>query len=145
MHISYDISYDLGMPHISKRKLDQEIVGGLEKHLLSIIRDSGTKTRVQIFEELLTRTEKVMLAKRIGMLFLLKKGLSPYKISELLGVSPSTAERFERAVDSSRYRHTIDWAWKNSKSGSFDALLESLISLAFTGRTKSFKKFLDEY
>ena len=133
------------MPHISKKKLDQKIISELEKHLLSVVRDSGTQTRMRIFDELLTKTEKAMLAKRIGILFLLKKGLSSYKISELLGVSPSTAERFERTMDSGAYRHIVDWVWKNSKEGSFDALLESLVALAFTGRTKSFKKFLDEY
>lgn len=145
LYKSYDISYDLLMPHISSKKLDKKIIDELEKHLLSIIRDSGTKTRVLIFEELLTKTEKAMLAKRIGILFLLKKGLSPYKISELLGVSPSTAERFERAMDSRLYRHSVDWVWKNSREGAFDKFLESLVALAFTGRTKSFKKFLDEY
>jgi uncharacterized protein YerC len=133
------------MPHISKRKLDQKVISELEKRLLLIIRDSGTRTRVLIFKELLTKTEKVMLAKRIGILFLLKKGLSPYKISELLGTSPSTAERFERAVDSNVYKYTVDWVWKNSREGAFDKFLESLVALAFTGRTKSFKNFLDEY
>ena len=133
------------MPHISKKSLNQKILNELEKHLRSIIEDSGTKTRTLVFEELLTKTERVMLAKRVGLLFLLKKGVSLYKVSELLGISPSTAERFKHAMDSNKYRHTVDWVWKQSKEGAFEAFLTSLVSLAFTGRTKSFKKFLDEY
>lgn len=111
----------------------------------SIIRDSGTKTRMQIFDELLTQTEKIMLAKRIGVLFLLKKGVSPYAISNILGVSSSTTERFNLAMRAKKYKHTIDWVWKNSDEGAFDKFMDSLVALAFTGRTKSFKKFIDEY
>ena len=85
------------MPHISKKKLDTQITNELRKHLYTLVRNSGSQTRVLIFEELLTKTETIMLAKRIGALLLLKRGLSLYKISRLLGVSPSTVERFKLA------------------------------------------------
>ena len=133
------------MPHISKKKLDTQITNELRKHLYTLVRNSGSQTRVLIFEELLTKTETIMLAKRIGALLLLKRGLSLYKISHLLGVSPSTVERFKLAMESGKYKNTADWVWKNSKEGSLNVLLTKLISLAFTGRTKSFKKFVDEY
>lgn len=133
------------MSHISNKKLDKDTARKLERYIISVIRDTGTQTRVNIFDELLTQTEKVMFAKRIGILFLLKKGLSTYKISELLGISPSTAERFENAVDFNKYKHTTDWVWKNNKEGSFDAFMESLVSKTFTGRGRSFKKFIDEF
>jgi len=133
------------MPHISKKKLDTQITNELRKHLYTLVRNSGSQTRVLIFEELLTKTETIMLAKRIGALLLLKKGLSLYKISRLLGVSPSTVERFKLAMESGKYKNTADWVWKNSKEGSLNVLLTKLVSLAFTGRTKSFKKFVDEY
>lgn len=116
----------------------------LEHYISSIIRDTGTKTRTRIFDELLTRTEKIMLAKRIGVLFLLKKGLSTYRISKMLGVSSSTVERFQKAKDAYRYRHTVDWVWKNSAGGAFEKFLESLVALVFTGKTSSFKRFVDE-
>ncbi len=117
----------------------------LERYIISIIQDTGTKTRTRIFDELLTRTEKMMLAKRLGTLFLLRKGASPYKISKTLGISPSTAERFEYARLSNKYKHTTDWIWKNSDDGAFEKFMESLVALAFTGRTRSFKKSVDEW
>ena len=132
------------VPHISSKKLSRKTVRNLEQYISSVIRDTGSQTRVHIFNELLTKTEKVMLAKRIGILFLLKKGLSTYKISQLLGISPSTAERFEISVQNGRYKHTSDWVWKNSNEGRFDAFMESLVALAFTGRKRSFRKFIDE-
>ena len=126
------------MPHISKKKLDTQITNELRKHLYTLVRNSGSQTRVLIFEELLTKAETIMLAKRIGALLLLKRGLSLYKISRLLGVSPSTVERFKLAMESGKYKNTAE-------EGSLNVLLTKLVSLAFTGRTKSFKKFVDEY
>ncbi|MAF59432.1 MAG: helix-turn-helix domain-containing protein [Candidatus Pacebacteria bacterium] len=132
------------MPHISQKKVGGKIKKSLERHLYALFGKTGTKTRIQVLEELLTETETIMLAKRIGMILLIKKGVSLYKISDLLGVSPSTAERFKLEVELGKYRHTSDWVWRNSKDGSLDALLESIVALAFTGRTRSFKKFMDE-
>lgn len=133
------------MPHLSNKKLNKKVLKDLDKYIFSIIHDAGAKTRVNIFRELLTKTEKIMIAKRIGMLFLLRKGLSLYEISKALGVSSSTVERFARAQEFQKYRHTTDWVWKHSEDGSFDAFMEALVRLAFTGRAQSFKKFVDEY
>ena len=132
------------MPHISQKKLDKKTRIALEKHLYTLLRNTGSQTRIRVLEELLTETETIMLAKRIGMLLLIKKEVSLYKISDLLGVSPSTAERFSDAVKFGKYKYATDWVWKNSKEGSLDALFESIVALAFTGKTKSFKNFVDE-
>ena len=132
------------MPHISQKKLDKKTRSDLEKHLYTLFRDTGSQTRIRVLEELLTETEVIMLAKRIGMLLLIKKGISSYKISDLLGVSASTVKRFERGAEFDKYKHTTDWVWKNSKEGALDAFLESLVALAFTGKTRSFKKTMDE-
>ncbi len=133
------------MPHISKKKLNNEITEKLEKCMTDLLKNAGSKTRVNIFNELLTETEHIMLTKRIGMLLLIKKGYSAYKISQILGVSPSTAERFSLSSQIGKYKYTTNWVWKHSKDGSIEALLEPLLSLVFTGRTRSFKKSVDEY
>lgn len=133
------------MPHISNKKIEQKVVGELEKYLYKLVRDSGSQTRLLVLGELLTKTETIMLAKRLGILLLLRKGLSTNKIADVLGISPSTAERFKHYMDSNKYRHATDWIWKNSKEGAFEDFLTKLVSLAFTRRTRSFKKFLDEY
>ena len=146
-HFSYYTIYRIirDMPHVSKRKVEQKIITELEKYLYKLIRDSGSKTRLLVLGELLTKTETIMLAKRIGILLLLRKGLSPNKIGDLLGISPSTAERFKHKMESNAYHNTVDWIWKNTKEGAFEEFLTKLVSLAFTRRTKSFNKFLDEY
>jgi len=135
----------VAMSHISKKDIDNKIKQQLQKNLVDLLKNTGSGTRVHIFEELFTETERTMLAKRIGIILLLKKGLSPYKISQLLGVSPSTAERFNNMKELGKYEYTTKWVWQRSKEGSMEKILESLVSLAFTRHTKSFKKFMDEY
>jgi uncharacterized protein YerC len=133
------------MPHISKKNIEGRIAAALENYLYKLIRDSGSKTRLLIFGELLTRTEVTMLAKRLGILLLLRKGLSTSKIAEILGTSPSTTERFKHLMEAHKYRHSVDWLWKNTNQGALEDILTKLVSLAFTRKTRSFKKFLDEY
>ncbi len=133
------------MPHVSKKKVEQKVVALLEKHLYKLMRDAGSKTRLLVLGELLTKTETTMLAKRLGVLLLLRRGLSTNKIADVLGISPSTAERFKHGMDSQKYRNSVDWLWKNTREGVFEDTVTKLVSLMFTRRTKSFKKFLDEY
>ncbi|MCW9054580.1 MAG: helix-turn-helix domain-containing protein [Candidatus Pacebacteria bacterium] len=133
------------MPHVSKKDIDERITQKLDQHFTHLLRNSGSRTRVDIFNELLTETERTMLAKRLGMLLLIRKGYSSYKISQVLGVSPSTAERFSLLEEIGKYKHTSNWMWKQSREGSLEALFESLVNLTFTGRTRSFKKSVDEY
>ncbi len=116
----------------------------LDSHLISLIQENNYRKRTKIFKELLSKTEKMMLAKRLGILFLLKKGVPTYKIDELLGVSSSTARRFEQSLEAKRYNATEEWLWKRTKAGKFEALMGKILRLAFTGRTKSFKEMVDE-
>src|SRR3989344_3156456 len=126
------------MPHLSKKKLSGVARNQLEKHLLTLIKDTVSQTRLRILDELLTPTEKVMLAKRIGILFLLRKGVSGYKIYTALGVSPSTVERFERGMETRKYPHTLQWVRRKTDEGKIEELLEKIARLIFTGRTVSF-------
>ena len=117
---------------------------GLDAHLITLIQEKNYQKRTRIFIELLSRTEKIMLAKRLGIIFLLKKGVPSYKVGELLGVSSSTARRFEYFLESKRYRTTEDWLWRKTEEGKFHTFMEKLVRLAFTGRTRSFSESVAE-
>lgn len=132
------------MPHISSKKLEQATVQELDTLIASLVRDTGSQTRVNIFRELLTKTEKIMLAKRITIVFMLIQGASIYKIIHTLGISPSTAERYKNSYKQGKYKELSKWLLSLTKKGKRDKLITSLVSLAFTGRTKSFKQFVEE-
>lgn len=132
------------MPHVSKDKLLKGTHEVLNQEFVSILRDIGSKTRTKITGELLTKTERLMIAKRIGIILFLEKGFSIYKISSLLKVSPSTVARFKTSLEMGKYPELKKWAYLHTPRGKFMKLLEKLVALGLTGKTHSFKKFVDE-
>ncbi len=132
------------MPHVSKKQLDEKTLGELDRYLFTLMRNTGSKTRTDIMQELLTPTEKLMIAKRIGVLYLLRQGQSPYQVHAVLGVSPSTVERFQNALHKGAYKRTLSWVHTQSPEGKLEGVLKTLVSLVMTGRPRSLKKIVEE-
>ena len=61
------------MPHVSKRKVGDKTKQGLEKNLFAVLLETTSFERQRIFRELYTPTERVMFAKRIGMIALIDR------------------------------------------------------------------------
>jgi len=79
------------MPQVSKRKLDSDLESAIENQLWSsITKISDIPTAYQFFSDLLTKTEKVMLSKRIACAILLIRGKSASSIKNCLNVTYST-------------------------------------------------------
>ncbi|MBI3289940.1 hypothetical protein HYZ78_00920 [Candidatus Microgenomates bacterium] len=83
------------MGHVSKRKLPEETKELIDKSLLWILSRLKGKESELIIESLLTPTERVMLAKRIGILFLLNEGKEENTIAETLKVTQGTVSRIK--------------------------------------------------
>lgn len=82
------------MPHISKYRLKPK----QEKNLVSVFKMVLTKTKniheMEYFITfLLSETEQLMFAKRIGIAVLIKEGLSEVDIADKLGVTRETVIR----------------------------------------------------
>ncbi len=94
----------LYMPQISKKALDRKTFNQVYDRFLRTVLDleRGTKGR-SFLGELFTPTERVMLAKRLSILFLLSDGTSIYKIQHILNVSPSTVARMAKSMDRGGY------------------------------------------
>jgi uncharacterized protein YerC len=58
---------------------------------------------LNFIDELFTSSEKVMLAKRLAILVMLKEGLSQYAIWNTLNVSPATVTRISRLLKEKRF------------------------------------------
>jgi uncharacterized protein YerC len=95
------------MPHVSQKKLKRKIFTRISTELISYILELESSAEAKSFlTELLTKTERIMIAKRLAVLIMLKKGYSFRVISATLHVSPSTVERY----------------WKEAKKKSFPVL-----------------------
>lgn len=95
------------MPHVSKNKLDQKTLYQISGRLFNAIRHLNHEREVsQFFNDLLTKTERIMLAKRLAIVVMLDANY-PFKvISMALRVSEATVsnmrDRFDRGGDGYR-------------------------------------------
>src|SRR3989344_5572148 len=93
------------MPHVSRQPITEKamrvILSEFTKFTLQL---RYQKADIGFFEEFFTKTERVMLAKRLAIIALLLKNVSPYSIHKTLKVSPSTVARLKRKLETRKFR-----------------------------------------
>ncbi|PIQ66281.1 MAG: hypothetical protein COV96_02600 [Candidatus Zambryskibacteria bacterium CG11_big_fil_rev_8_21_14_0_20_42_18] len=119
------------MPHISSRKLDKVVSKKLWSQLLKTFKDAGKRSATNaIVSELLTYTEKIMLAKRLAIILLLDRGIPQHVISKELNVSISTVTRMSLNVEIGKYNEILKIS---GKKGILD-VLEKIILMGMPPR-----------
>ena len=92
------------MPHLSKKKLDKETLKKISGKLVAILeRAQNQKKLAPLLDELLTATEKIMLAKRLAVVLMLSGDTPQHRIAEALLVSPSTVTRISLGITMGKY------------------------------------------
>ena len=92
------------MPHISKRLLEKNKFLDIHKQLYKILSTLSRSGKANvIFDELMTKTEKIMFAKRLAIILMLDQNESIYAIEQVLKVSPSTVARMSVLYDNGAY------------------------------------------
>ena len=112
------------MPHVSRFPLKNEVKREITKSLWWILAKFGKQEEIERFlGELLTPTEKTMLAKRLAIAAMLTKGYSYKDIGDVLKVSPTTVlniknwlerggEGYKMAIKKLAEREVMDNFWK---------------------------------
>ena len=89
------------MPHVSKKRLDKrqekELIRNFELVLTKISNDSQMH---DFLGSLLTPTEKVMLAKRLAIVVLLKEEIPQASVVSALNVTQATVSRMQLFLES---------------------------------------------
>ena len=94
--------HDTYMTQISKIPLDKKTEIKILQNLELILAKLGKREEMGDFLfSLLTRTEKLMLAKRLAIVILLKEGISQTTISSVLKVTRATVSRIQ-LIDEAR-------------------------------------------
>ncbi len=92
------------MPHISSKKLKKENLQKLYDEFNSVLEKSAKKSWAKFFlNDFLTKTEKIMLAKRFAVIYLLSKDVPTSYISESLCMSPATIFRMSLKYEIGKY------------------------------------------
>lgn len=81
------------MTHVSRRRMPDETRDILENALLYIFSNLKPSQTNKILSTLLTRTEKTMLAKRLGITYLLQESLDDNKIADIVKTTRQTVAR----------------------------------------------------
>jgi len=131
------------MPHISRHKLRKQTLQELDERLMLFLSTTTMKTRQEIFRELFTETEQLMIAKRLSMLFLITEGLPTHTISKQLRVSSSTVARFENRTDRGSFLRTVRWLKRSKEAHSALRYIADLISIPFEAQQKSLAQAID--
>lgn len=92
------------MTHVSKHTLEQEHLEQLITQLSEIFAKTN-KSSAQLFvDEFFGAEEKIMFSKRLAAIAMCIEGNSTYRISQLLYMSPSTAERIKLKYQIGKYK-----------------------------------------
>jgi uncharacterized protein YerC len=107
------------MPHLSQRKLEKDHFLQINKQLYKILEGLVRNNNTKVFlNEILTKTEKVMIAKRLATIAMLDKGESSYSIEKMLKISSSTVIKMSHKFGEGDYNALIK-EMKRYKSLSF--------------------------
>lgn len=92
------------MTHVSKKKLDQKTFDKIFRKLTIVLERAQAKKKfTPVLEELLTKTEKIMIAKRLAIILMLLGETPQHRIAEALIVSPTTVSKISHQIEKGEY------------------------------------------
>jgi len=123
------------MAQISKRYIDQTMMSRINELLFDLLLTLSDKKEVnEVLNELLTSTEKIMIAKRVACFYLLIKKVPIREIEDTLKISTSTATYFKHYLDRSKI--IKDYMSTKLKNEKIVHLLEDIFVDIFYGTLK---------
>lgn len=120
------------MTQVSRIPLRKEIEKRIFEIFIASLAKVQTSSEIDDFiGDLLSPTEKIMLAKRLSIAFLLKKQYNQRTISQILKVSLTTVNRISLRMQLSGgkgFQKVIDTIFREEKSNAFWRKLDDFIS-----------------
>lgn len=122
------------MPHVSSKKLKKETLNKLYSEFGKALEKSAQKSGTKFFlEDLLTKTEKIMLAKRFAIIYLLSQDVPVSYIVESLGVSYPTLSRMSLKYDIGKYSLLLKTLGEKDKTNIWE-ILEKILKAGLPPR-----------
>ncbi|MFH1402604.1 MAG: Trp family transcriptional regulator [Patescibacteria group bacterium] len=96
------------MVNVSKKKLKKSVSEKINSRLVNIVANLETNTSTEDFlNDLLTESERIVLAKRLSVIFMLYEKISMYRIHVILNVSKSTVTKMANDIDFGKYENIL--------------------------------------
>ncbi len=132
------------MPHLSSIELDKKLSDKLFNDLLDILnRSRKIELMSGVINELLTETEKLMLAKRIAIVLLLNANTPQSSIADILKVSTSTIAKTSLKMEQGRYRFILNTSKKDKDD--FERIIYDIMTVGGLMRPKVGRKYWSKY
>lgn len=119
------------MVRLNKNALTKDQLDKLFEQLNSTLSKLSSTDTNLLLSDLLGNEEKIMLAKRLGVIILLLEGYSLYKISDVLKVSSATASKLKEDLDNGKLSNLVAILNKNKKD--YFEILDTLDSILHLG------------
>ena len=137
------------MPQVSTKRIKKEVATELADQFLTFLALATSKSQARILaNELLSQTERVMLAKRLAIVVLLVRGYSFTQIEEALGITRQTVVRVWKHMKTGQYDHIARFAREHTNHFKNEVFIEKLIRAIHFGMPpragKGRWKFLDK-
>lgn len=115
------------MPHVSSKKLKKETLDKLYSQFGKALEQSAQRSGTKFFiGNLLTKTEKIMLAKRFAVIYLLSQEVPVSYIAESLGMSPTTIFKMSLKHDVGKYSSLLKTLGEKDKTNIW-GILEKIL------------------
>lgn len=126
------------MTHTSKKILTKKVEEQLTAQLAKLFSGKKEGPITELFSDLLTAAEQIMLVKRLAIIFMLTEGYSTYRIAKMLLVSDSTVRDIQAKLHVGHYQHLIQSSsGKTFNSKEFLNILEVILSGGLPSRGKN--------
>ena len=132
------------MPHVSRRKLNKKVYQKIGDEFVQFVLELNSSSDAKSFlTNLLTKTEQIMLAKRLAVIGMLMKNYSFEAIQQTLQVSPATVDKFWKIIqqypNSFSLIHSKVESKSKLKSGFWKILGDFLESISIVKKGKKRK------
>jgi uncharacterized protein YerC len=133
------------MVNISKKKIEENVFVSINKRFVDTIYNLGSKKSIKLFlEDILTPSEKIVLIKRLAIIFMLYEHISMYRIHKILNVSESTVKKIALEVEKGEHLCITKIVEKKKNRDLFWADIEVILRCGMPEMGKGRWKFLDD-
>ncbi|MBI2609794.1 helix-turn-helix domain-containing protein [Candidatus Giovannonibacteria bacterium] len=120
------------MPQISKKKIKRKTFARIENEFAAVFTTLNSQALIKrFFGEFFTETEQTMLAKRLAVILMLKKGYSFEAIQKTLKLSPQTLSRYWRKLKKGEFQYILNKS--SRKKGEIQNFIEALETILQAG------------
>ncbi len=96
------------MPHISKKRVHKEMMEKILRRMFLMFKKAEEKNLLgPVINEILTKTEQIMIAKRLSIILLLSRQIPQHHIVDVLNVSPSTVSKASLDIERGKFNSII--------------------------------------